>query len=93
MKQESFICECENPKHLIIFSYSDDEISNDVYMTVHINPCYGFWKRLVHAMRYLFGHKSKYGDFDTFIFKSEDADRLQKIVDYMNKAKDKGEEL
>lgn len=42
-----------------------------------------FWQRLKYAIKYVFGYKSKYGAFDEFIFRKEDADKLQSIVDYL----------
>lgn len=42
-----------------------------------------FWKRIKNAIKYIFGHRSIYGDFDEFIFKKEDANKLQAIVDYL----------
>ena len=36
-------------------------------------------------MKYVFGHRSIYGDFDEFIFKTDDADRLQDVVNYLKR--------
>lgn len=76
MSDELFICQCCNTEHQLIFSSIDDE----VYVSVHLRPG-NFWYRLKNAFRYLLGKRSIYGDFDEFIFKKEDADRLQSIVD------------
>jgi ethanolamine utilization protein EutP (predicted NTPase) len=38
---------------------------------------------LVHGVKYIFGYKSKYGAWDEFIFNSNDADKLQELVDYL----------
>lgn len=32
---------------------------------------------------YFFGYRSCYGHFDEFIFKKSDANRLQRVVDYL----------
>lgn len=77
---ELFICQCQNTEHRLIFSYFPDE--NKVYVSVHLIPA-TFWKRLVNSIRYLFGHKSKYGDFDEFIFSNQDADKLQSVANYL----------
>lgn len=51
-------------------------------MGVHVVPD-SFWKRIRNTIKYIFGYGSKYGDFDEFIFKKEDANKLQSVVDYL----------
>lgn len=46
-------------------------------------PESNIFKRIWKAIKYLFGHRSIYGDFDEFIFKPKDADKLQEVVDYL----------
>ena len=82
MEQEFFICQCNNAEHQLIFSYFKDDNFGDVYVTVHLVPD-SFWKRIKNAIKYIFGYKSKYGDFDEFIFKKEDASKLQNVVNYL----------
>jgi hypothetical protein len=53
-------------------------------MEVHLAPL-GFWDRVVNGLKYIFGHRSKYGDFDDMILKKEDAWKLEKIVEYLKK--------
>lgn len=78
---ELFICECHNVEHQLIFSYFPDD--KEVYVSIHLTPQSGFWKRLGLAIKYIFGYRSCYGHFDEFIFKKYDADRLQKIVNHL----------
>ena len=40
----------------------------------------------MNGIKYIFGHRSKYGDFDEFIIKPEDADKLQRATDYLRNA-------
>jgi len=75
-----FICRCDSTEHQLIFSYLPDD--KEVYVSVHLIPVI-FWKRLINAIKYIFKHKSKYGDFEEFIFRSEDADKLQSVVNYL----------
>lgn len=35
------------------------------------------------AIKYIFGYKCCYGHFDEFVFKSSDADKLQKVVNFI----------
>ena len=89
-KQELFICACNSVEHQLIISYSTDEKDGYVYCSVHLKPERNIFKRIWKAIKYIFGHRSIYGDFDEFIFKSEDAGRLQQVVNYLkfNKEKD-----
>ena len=82
MEQKFFICQCNSAEHQLIFSYFTDDKFGDVYVTVHLVPD-TLWKRIRNAIKYIFGHRSKYGDFDEFIFKKEDANKLQSVVDYL----------
>ena len=86
--QELFVCECEDTRHSMIISYYDDPEWPDVYLSVHLN--YGnLWERRRRAFGYVFSrNKSKFGDFDEIILKPSDADRLQKVVDYLKKIKE-----
>lgn len=83
MKEELLICECSNVEHQLIFRYFEDEDWKEVYMTTHLSEYNNFWKGLKYAIKYVFGYKSRYGAFDEFIFRNDDADKLQSIVDYL----------
>jgi hypothetical protein len=82
-----FICDCYSTEHQIVIYYSEYEDSTGkkypmVYFHVHLNKP-RFWDRLRNGIRYIFGYQCRYGAFDEFIFNPEDADRLQKVVDYL----------
>ena len=84
-KKELFICECNSNEHQIVMSYFEDE--KEVYCNVHLKPERNVLKRIIHAVKYIFGHRSAYGDFDEFIFNPKDADRLQSVVDHLRTEK------
>lgn len=77
-----FVCSCNSVEHQLVMSYFMDD--KEVYCSVHLKPESNVLKRIWKAVKYVFGHRSVYGDFDEFIFKPEDADSLQQIVDYLN---------
>ena len=85
MEHDVLICECNSVEHMIVFSYIEDEVDGDVYVEYHLKPL-GFWGRLVHGIKYIFGHRSKWGDFDNMILKRGDVDKLERVVEYMKKA-------
>ena len=76
-----FICACNNVEHQLVMTYFTDD--KEVYCNVYLKPESNIFKRTWKAVKYIFGHRSIYGDFDEFIFKSEDADSLQQVVDYL----------
>lgn len=84
-KKELFICECNSIEHQTVMSYFEDE--KEVYCNVHLKPERNVLKRIIHAVKYIFGHRSAYGDFDEFIFNPKDADRLQSVVDHLRTEK------
>ena len=77
------MCECSSAEHQMIVRWDDSD--NEVYVSIHLANYKGFWKRLWHGLKYAFGHKSRYGAFDEVILRKEDADSLQKVVDYLKK--------
>lgn len=81
MNRELFICECNNTEHQLIFSYDKDW--EEVFVSIHLNPEYKIWKRIWMGIKYIFGYRSCYGHFDEFIFKKEDADKLQSVVNFL----------
>ena len=79
--QKVFICECGSYKHQAIFWFNKDdkELQCNIHLITHRN----IFKRIWVAIRYIFGYKSNYGDWDSFCFKSIDEERL---LAYLNKA-------
>lgn len=85
MEHEIIICKCESPEHQIIFSYFlDNDIDREVYMIIHLRPESNIFKRIWIALKYIFGYKSKYGDFDSMIIGQRDTYKLVKILRYLN---------
>lgn len=92
--QELLICQCGDPAHQLIFSYDEGVDENGkiakelemVYVSVHLVPESNFFKRLWRGIKYVFlRQRSIYGDFDEIILRPEDADKLQKVVEYLRK--------
>ena len=89
MRKELFICECHYVGHQMIISYDDwdDDGWDEVNVEIHLTTGYGFWKRLYYGVKYIFGYKSPYGDFDGLTINPDDVDKLQSVVDYLKIAK------
>lgn len=87
VENELFICQCNSERHQLIFTYFPDDEVKTVYLAVHLIPERRILKRIWLAIKYIFGKTCKYGHFEDFIFKKEDADKLQKIVDVLKSQK------
>ena len=87
MNNEIFICECYNVEHQVVFSWFENDDVANVYATIHLRKK-SFWTRLKYGIKYIFGYQSKYGAFDEFIFNAADAERLDKIVEFLKKSHD-----
>ena len=48
---------------------ADDE---DLFIEVHLTPL-PFWKRVRNAVGYVFGRRSRYGDFEEVVLSTTDA--------------------
>lgn len=78
MKRTLFVCRCFSIEHSFVVS-SDEE---DVLIEVHL-AALPFWKRLLHAARYVVGYKSKWGDFEEILLSPQQALELgDKLVEW-----------
>ncbi len=85
--KELLLCDCKSTEHQIVIHYDDDPEWDNVYLHVHLSQDGGFLKRFGRAIKYLFGHRTKYGDFDEFIFNPDDANKIQRIATHLKKIK------
>ena len=87
LERDVIICQCNSAEHQIIFNYLETDDPSDfdeLSVEIHLTPVYGFFQRIRHAIKYVFGHRSRYGDFDNVIIDPKDCDR---IVAYFEKLK------
>lgn len=59
-------CKCHSTEHIMLLNKIDDEF----YVTIHLSK-HGFFKRIWHAIKYVFGYRCKYGDFEEIILSDE----------------------
>lgn len=81
MKTEYFECNCSSAEHTLRFVL--DEEDGELYTENHLTVA-PFFKRIWKAVKYIFGHTSRYGNYDCTLIKTEDIDRL---IDLLSKAK------
>jgi len=62
MKRTLFTCRCGSLEHMFVVS-ADEE---DAFIEVHLAPA-PWHKRIVRALKYIFGHRSRYGNFEEIL--------------------------
>ena len=78
--KELILCECGSMEHQIVFIWFDDNKDNEVFAQIHLNTEKSFYERLVSGIKYIFGYKSKYGNFDEIILSSTHIEGLKKVI-------------
>ena len=71
-------CSCHLNEHRIRFyreKYEGPHVLAGI--EVHLNQHHSFFKRLLIAVKYIFGRKNDYGCFDDFLFNEEDLEKLE----------------
>ena len=70
MENNILICDCLSVEHQIVISrYTDDSYNSKMVLAqIHLSSNRGFFSRLKHGIKYIFGYKCKYGDWDKFVF-------------------------
>lgn len=90
MKNDYFECDCESPEHVIRMSRIEDQGFDDfIYVSFFLRP-WTFWRRVRYAIMYVFGYKSKYGDFGECIWC---LGTMKKFRDYCDKVIKENEKI
>ena len=81
--EEVILCQCENPEHQLIFKTVGG--CEEVFVTFHLRK-FPFWERVKNGMKYIFGHTSVYGDFDELILRAQDAEKIERVAQFLKKS-------
>jgi len=84
---EILICDCNSTDHQLVMYYDkDDEFGHEeVFIHFHLSNHRSFWGRLKYGLKYIFGYKSRFGAWDELVLKPTDVNKLQRMVDYLNR--------
>lgn len=74
-KTDILICQCGSVEHQVIVWY--DKEDDFFFLHIHLNRGRKFFRRLIHAIKYIFGYTSRFGDWDEIIL---DRETVQKIL-------------
>lgn len=78
MRKEAFFCSCGSNEHFLVLTRFDDE--EYVYLSVHLSQA-RFLKRLLQAIKHIFGYGSKYGHFSEICL---DADTRLQLTNFLH---------
>jgi hypothetical protein len=78
-EREVVTCACTSPEHIILLTGYPEY--HTVYCNIHLNKL-PFFKRVIHAIKYIFGYRCRYGDFEEFLITENNKD---KIINFINK--------
>lgn len=70
-------CACSTSEHLVKVVYDPED--NDIYVEVHLHTWRSIFRRIWIGLKYVFGYKSRYGQWDEVIVKPRDYKRLADI--------------
>jgi len=77
MKSIFLECDCCSAEHTLKLNYDEED---GLYTTIYLNQYRNIFKRIWIAIKYIFGYKCEYGDFDCFLFKDKDIQKLSDIM-------------
>lgn len=68
---ELTLCSCGSSEHQILTEY--DEEYKELHVQIHLVTYKNFFQRLFVAVKYLFGYKSRYGQWDSLILTEDNS--------------------
>ena len=83
-------CDCGLLEHIAKFSYDPldwvpeekdpDRITSEMWLHVHLYSCRGFLRRLWRGLKFAFGYRCRYGEWDEIIMSTMDVIRLRQFL-------------
>ena len=72
------ICNCESIEHQVQITY--DERHDEFLMTFHLQYRENIFHRIWVAIKYILGHRSKYGEWDEIVFNTSMARMIAEFL-------------
>jgi hypothetical protein len=76
-----FECDCGSHEHTLRFTADKSEDDPGIHTSIFLNDWRPWHKRFWVAIKYAFGYKCKYGHWDSWILREEDAKLLRSTLD------------
>lgn len=82
MKKHLILCHCGSPEHQIIARYDqDNELHPPIlYLETHLVTSKNILHRVWVAIKYTFGYRSKFGDWDETCLSKTEAAELRRFL-------------
>jgi len=90
LHKQLILCSCHSDEHQVIFSYWDDGWEPEIEFTVHLCKK-SLLERIKRGVSYIFGHQSRYGDWDEILLKKEQAIEIRDAINSFIKIYDEWE--
>lgn len=85
MKDEIIICECSSAEHQLVLRFDDDkDLGRQVFVEIHLVPLV-WYKRLWLGLKYIFGYKCCYGNFEEVILSPKHARQIYGLYRFLNR--------
>jgi hypothetical protein len=78
-EREIFVCDCNSLEHTYSIWYEKDY--NELYIEPSISISNNIFKRIWVSIKYIFGYKCAYGNFDSLIINVDDMPRIKRYLD------------
>ena len=81
-QRDFLVCRCSSNEHLVRLDWMQPTARHDpleVYMSVHL-PKQPLFQRLWIAVKYVFGYRCRYGDWDEVILGSHELHQLKQFI-------------
>ncbi len=75
----TIICDCHSLDHQVRFWWDDED--NELYCEPHLYTHHGFFWKLWRGLKFAFGYRSRYGDWDEILFSTEDTKKLKEFLE------------
>lgn len=83
MKDEIIICECSSAEHQAVLRFDDNkDLGRMVYVEIHLVPLV-WYKRLLLGLKYIFGYKCCYGNFEEMILSPKHARQIYNLYRFL----------
>lgn len=83
-QRDLLICDCSSCEHQLILHYDVEDNDRLVYATIHLVKL-PFFKRLWMGIKYIFGYKCCYGNFEEMILSPKHARQVHDLYRFLNK--------
>lgn len=76
-------CACTSPGHLLNFMWfhEDDDPWAGIFVSTHLDHNFGFFKRIWHGLKYIFGYHCSYGHFDETLLRRPGIIQLRELCE------------